>query len=109
MATGKKTGPVKKAHKPEGQLRQSQLVTTFGPGSMVDLVDRAVVVGGLEHWGFGQKGFVALDDARLLRSLVQRLKALDPDLDLAKEHYFRMAPEGDQRDPFPSVGIKALE
>ena len=38
-----------------------------------------------------------------------RLKALDPDLDLAREGYFRMAPEGDIRDPWPSVGVRALE
>jgi hypothetical protein len=73
----------RKVYRPDGQLRQSQLVTTFGPGSMVDLIDRAVVIGGLEHWGFGKEGYVALDDARLKRSLVPRLKMLDPDLDLA--------------------------
>ncbi|MFI5297925.1 MAG: DrmB family protein [Polyangiales bacterium] len=99
----------KKVYRPEGQLRQSQLVTTFGPGAMVDLIDRAVVIGGLEHWGYGKAGFVTLDDARLRRSLIPRLKALDPDLDLAREGYFRMPPEGDTRDAFPSVGVKALE
>jgi Domain of unknown function (DUF1998) len=97
------------AARPEGQLRQSQLVTTYGPGAMVDLVDRAVVIGGLEHWGYGREGYVALDDPRLRRSLVPRLKALDPDLDLAREGYFRMAPEGDARDPYPGVGVRALE
>jgi hypothetical protein len=99
----------RKGPRPEGQIRQSQLVTTFGPGAMVDLVDRAVVIGGLEHWGYGQKGAVTLDDARLRRSLIPRLKALDPDLDLAREGYFRMAPEGDGRDPFVGVGVRALE
>ncbi len=98
-----------KAPRPEGQLRQSQLVGTFGPGAMVDLLDRAVVIGGLEHWGYGKEGFVALDDARLRRSLVPRLKALDPDLDLARDGYFRMPPEGDPRDPNPNVGIRVLE
>jgi hypothetical protein len=109
MATARKKMDARKVSRPEGQLRQSQLVTTFGPGAMVDLVHRAVVVGGLEHWGYGKAGYVALDDARLRRSLVQRLKALDPDLDLAREGYFRMPPEGDARDPFPSVGVRALE
>jgi hypothetical protein len=108
VATRKKLD-ARKIHRPDGQLRQSQLVTTFGPGSMVDLVDHAVVIGGLEHWGFGKNGYVALDDARLRRSLVPRLKALDPDLDLAREGYFRMAPEGDGKEPFPSIGIRALE
>lgn len=105
----RKKKDARKAARPEGQLRQSQLVTTFGPGAMVDLIDRAVVIGGLEHWGYGREGYVALDDARLRRSLVPRLKAIDADLDLAREGYFRMPPEGDGRDPFPSVGVRALE
>jgi len=109
MAKPRKKNDGKKTSRPDGQLRQSQLVTTFGPGAMVDLVDRAVVIGGLEHWGFGKAGYVALDDPRLRRSLVPRLKALDPDLDLAREGYFRMAPEGNARDPWPSVGVRALE
>ncbi len=36
--------------KPHGQIRQSQIVTTFGPGAMVDLPDHAVIIGGLDHW-----------------------------------------------------------
>ncbi|MCX4239768.1 DUF1998 domain-containing protein [Paraliomyxa miuraensis] len=33
-----------------GQIRQSQIVTTFGPGALVDLPDHSVIVGGLDHW-----------------------------------------------------------
>lgn len=95
--------------KPDGQIRQSQLVTTFGPGAMVDLVDRAVVIGGLEHWQWPDGHYVALDDARLRRSLLPRLRALSPDLDLAKIDYFRKPPECDQQDPSPRVGVRALE
>ncbi|MCA9718155.1 MAG: DUF1998 domain-containing protein [Myxococcales bacterium] len=95
--------------KPEGQIRQSQMVTTYGPGAMVDLVDRAVVIGGLEHWNYGREGYQSLDDPRLRRSLIPRLKALDPNLDLAPEGYFRLAPACDARDPSPRVGIRALE
>src|SRR5215469_12582088 len=36
--------------RPQGQIRQSQIITTFGPGAMVDLPKYAVVIGGLEHW-----------------------------------------------------------
>jgi hypothetical protein len=96
--------------RPDGQLRQSQMVTTFGPGAMVDLVDRAIVVGGLEHWASSRaKGFESLDDARLRAALVPRLKALHPELDLAKQDYFRKPPEGDGSDPSPSIGVRALE
>lgn len=36
--------------RPAGQIRQSQIVTTFGPGAMVDLPDYAVIIGGLDNW-----------------------------------------------------------
>jgi hypothetical protein len=32
------------------QVRQSQIVTTYGPGSMVDLPNHSVIIGGLNHW-----------------------------------------------------------
>ena len=38
---------VKKAH---GQIRRSQVVTTFGPGAMVDLPDYSILVSGLDQW-----------------------------------------------------------
>ncbi|HFD17068.1 MAG TPA: DUF1998 domain-containing protein [Rhodospirillales bacterium] len=31
-------------------LRSSQVITTFGPGAMVDLPDWSVIIGGLDHW-----------------------------------------------------------
>ncbi len=43
-------GKGKGSKSPDGQIRQSQIVTTFGPGAMVDLPDHAVMIGGLEHW-----------------------------------------------------------
>lgn len=109
MALRQKRRELGNVPRPEGHLRQSQLVTTFGPGAMIDLIDRAVVIGGLEHWGYGREPPVTLDDPRLRRSLVPRLKALDPDLDLAREGYFRMPPESDMQDPFPTVGVRVLE
>ena len=36
--------------RPHGQVRHSQVVTTFGPGSLVDLPDHSVIIGGLETW-----------------------------------------------------------
>jgi len=35
---------------PTGELRRSQLLTTFGPGAMVDLPNHSVLVAGLEYW-----------------------------------------------------------
>ena len=36
--------------KPQGELRQSQVVMTFGPGSMVDLPKHSVLIAGLDYW-----------------------------------------------------------
>jgi Domain of unknown function (DUF1998) len=109
MAGYSKSGNKKALRRADGQIRQSQMVSTFGPGAMVDFINRSVVIGGLEHWGFPKEGFVALDDARLRRSLIPRLKSLDPNLDLAQTGYFRMAPESDDREPDLRVGARALE
>ena len=94
MSKPKMKGAIPK--RADGQIRQSQMISMYGPGAMVDLVDRAVVIGGLEHWSYGSDGFQSLDDPRLRRSLVPRLKALDPNLDRAAEGYFRPAPACDR-------------
>lgn len=43
-----------------GELRQSQLLTTFGPGSMVDLPTRSVIISGLAYWK-GEKQYIRED------------------------------------------------
>lgn len=40
--------------RPSGEIRQSQVITTFGPGAMVDLPTHSVMIGGLDQW-FGEK------------------------------------------------------
>ena len=37
------------AVRPAGQIRQNQVVTTFGPGAMVDLTDHSVIIAGLDQ------------------------------------------------------------
>ena len=34
----------------QGQIRRSQVITTYGPGALIDLPDHAAIVGGLETW-----------------------------------------------------------
>ena len=36
--------------KHSGEIRSSQVLSTFGPGSMVDLPNHSVLIGGLNHW-----------------------------------------------------------
>ena len=42
-----------RAKRPPGQIRQSQVVTTFGPGAMLDLPNHSVLVAGLDYWSPG--------------------------------------------------------
>lgn len=45
-----------KSKRPPGQIRQSQVITTFGPGAMVDLPKHSVLIAGLDHWqGMGDE------------------------------------------------------
>ena len=36
--------------KAQGQIRQSQIITTYGPGALIDLPRDSAIVGGLETW-----------------------------------------------------------
>ena len=56
------------AKKPHGEIRQSQLVTTFGPGSMVDLPNHSVLVAGLDFWSAGGE---TISEPRLARKLAR--------------------------------------
>ncbi len=60
----------KRKARPHGEIRQSQLVTTFGPGSMVDLPGHSVIIAGLEHWR-GDR--VEVHEERLVAWLKDRL------------------------------------
>src|SRR5712691_4072245 len=42
-----------RARRPQGQVRQSQVISTFGPGAMMDLPKHSVLVAGLEYWTAG--------------------------------------------------------
>jgi len=54
--------------------RQSQLVSTFGPGAMVDLPTRSVVIGGLELWDMRPDSFQTISEPRLSERLERILK-----------------------------------
>jgi hypothetical protein len=55
--------------------RLSQLISTFGPGAMIDLPTRSVVVGGLEQWDMaGNNAFTIIAEPRLTTRLEQLLR-----------------------------------
>jgi hypothetical protein len=84
--------------RPHGQVRHSQVVTTFGPGSLLDLPTQSVIVGGLDHWaGVSEE----VHEPRLVEKL-KRLLSL-PTLKL-------FSPPPDSEDPTaPRTGITAWQ
>jgi hypothetical protein len=86
----------RKNARPAGQIRQSQVVTTFGPGALVDLPDYSVIVGGLDHW---TKNLDEIHEPRLVEKLRTVLGV--PSLKLC-------APPRDSEEPSaPRTGITA--
>ena len=67
----------RKPSKPSGELRQSQMLTTFGPGSMVDLPARSVIISGLHYWK-GEKQYIR--EERLAYKVLRSLRDQWPDL-----------------------------
>ena len=55
--------------------RLSQIISTFGPGAMVDLPTRSVVVGGLELWDMAGDVFTTIPEPRLTIRLERLLKS----------------------------------
>ena len=85
----------KKQPPPSGEIRQSQVLTTFGPGSMVDLPNHSVLIGGLNHWQ-GYKNQPIYEE-RLASRVCQILGVSRIDL---------YAPPAAQQDPTaPRTGI----
>jgi hypothetical protein len=54
--------------------RRSQLITTFGPGAMVDLPTRSVLIGGLDRWRMPTDSYDEIDEPSLARLLERWLR-----------------------------------
>lgn len=53
----------------KNELRSSQVITTFGPGAMVDLPDTSVIVAGLDHWRYDKSKLPIIQEPRLVAKL----------------------------------------
>lgn len=58
----------------KSEIRSSQLLTTFGPGAMMDLPDGSVVVGGLDNWRYSPGPPPFVEEPRLVAKLRKRLE-----------------------------------
>ena len=85
---------------PDGEIRQSQVISTFGPGAMVDLPDHSVIIGGLEHWDFPRNERVRITEPRLEQRVCEILQRKDIAL---------IAPPAASDEPFAArSGMKAF-
>src|ERR1022692_5309946 len=87
-----------RGNKPQGEIRQSQLVTTFGPGSMMDLPNHSVLVAGLDFWSLGGE---PVSEPRLSQKLARVLDV--PTVDL------KTPPPADDDPTAPTTGITAFQ
>ncbi len=83
--------------RPQGEVRQSQIISTYGPGALVDMAEHSVIIGGLQSWR-GEGPLVHED--RLLSALRARLEL--PRLEL------RSPPQQPDRDAGPPAGLRAF-
>ena len=82
--------------RPQGEVRHSQLITTYGPGAMVDLPDCSVVIGGLNFWMYGpDQPPEEIDEPRLIAKLRQSLNV--GSLRLRKPPIHDVGPGGQSR------------
>ncbi len=100
-------GGTRRREEPSGRIRRSQVVGTFGPGALIDLVDQAVLVGGLDFWGWDKRGVVLIQEPRLRDALVERFRMVGRPLSV--DAPFREPPAGDDRDASRSAGVQVLE
>jgi hypothetical protein len=55
------------------QLRSSQVVSTYGPGAMVDLPDSSVIVAGLDNWHYDVNNIPIIQEPRLVAKTARLL------------------------------------
>jgi hypothetical protein len=93
---------------PDGAVRRSQLLTGSGPGSLVDLVDYAVVLKGLDEWQYSNDDDdTYLDEPRLQAAVLRTLKAGGQ---YAHDRvHLRRPPRASEDHPAPYAGIHARE
>ena len=95
----------------ENQIRLSQLIGYYGPGAMLDLPDRSVLVMGLDDWDQRSGAFRLIEEPRLSRLLRLRLQdGNDGRLATNGDPQLRTPPLDlrDPRRPSPKVRVKVF-
>ena len=63
--------------KSTGQIRRSQVITTYGPGALIDLPRDSAVVAGIDGWG---SSLERLDEPRVQQALARMTGVQSPEL-----------------------------
>lgn len=91
---------------PVGEVRRSQLLTSYGAGSMIDLVDRSILVAGLDYWHYeGERPWIP--EPRLAARLVMQFRQAKRSLNPGKT--FSPPPPCDEQALSERAGIEVLE
>ena len=91
---------------PVGEARRSQLLTTYGAGSMIDLVDRSILVAGLDFWNYAGDRPIIIEPRLSARLVMQFRKA---GRSLHPTNTFSPPPECDEREPSERAGLQVVE
>ena len=86
------------SRKSHGQIRQSQVITTWGPGALLDLPRHSAIVGGLDTWP-STSDLQEIAEPRLARKLELMTGVGAPRL------YAPPADSNDPRDPKLGIGV----
>lgn len=94
--------------RPAGEIRRSQVVTTYGAGAMVDLTEKSVLVRGTDFWRYGPaEALAVIREPRLCRILAPRMKKLGVELNLQAP--FRAPPTTTLDSMSQAQGIEVME
>lgn len=86
------------SQKTHGQIRRSQVITTYGPGALIDLPRHSAIVGGLDFWP-KTSALVPIEEPRLAAKIGRMTGVAAPTL---------YSPPPDTAAPGePAVGIRA--
>jgi hypothetical protein len=99
----------RRAFRPEGEIRRSQLLMGYGPGAMIDLLNDAVLIGGLEYWRYldARHPPQPIAEPRLTAKLLEIMRGLG--MNPASNLGLQAPPECNFDEATPRQGIQALE
>lgn len=95
--------------KADGEVRRSQAIRTYGAGSLMDLLNRSVLVGGLDFWHFGTDGATHIPEPRLRDAVAKTLQALDDPPELSQDKPFLLPPAALDGEPRRNNGVEVFE